>query len=58
MEYVRKEMKNQYSKQYDALKLAEEKFNLLKRKIYEEYRSRIIGVISNKNKDDKLITRI
>lgn len=51
-------MKNQYSKQYDALKLAEEKFSLLKKKIYEEYRSRIIGVIANKNKDDKLITRI
>ena len=43
-------MKSQYKKLNEAMKLSEQKFDLLKKKIYEEYRARIID---NLNKKDK-----
>ncbi len=42
IEYIREEMKAQYKKLYDSLKLSEEKYEILRKKIYEEYRARII----------------
>ena len=42
LEYVREEMRSQYKKLNDHIKLAEQKHELLKRKIYEEYRAKII----------------
>ena len=44
-------MKAQYKKLYDALKLNEDKYELLKKKIYEEYRARLISLINKKDKD-------
>ena len=43
-------MKSQYKKLNEAIKFEEQKFDLLKKKIYEEYRSRIID---NLNKKDR-----
>ena len=43
-------MKSQYKKLNEAIKFEEQKFQLLKKKIYEEYRSRIID---NLNKKDR-----
>lgn len=44
-------MKSQYKKLNDALKLSEQKYDLLKKKIYEEYRARIIDVLNKKEKN-------
>lgn len=51
LEFVREEMKNQYKKLNDALKLSEQKYDLLKKKIYEEYRARIIDFLNKKEKN-------
>ena len=44
-------MKNQYKKLHDTLSISQEKFEILKKKIYEEFRSRIIGILNAKEKD-------
>lgn len=43
-------MKKQHKKQHEALKFNEEKYDILKRKIYEEYRSKIIELLNKKDK--------
>jgi ribonuclease HII len=43
-------MKTQFKKMHDSLKLSEEKHHLLKKKIYEEYRARIIDILCKKDK--------
>ena len=43
-------MRNQYKKLNDHIKLAEHKHELLKRKIYEEYRARIVEALGKKDK--------
>lgn len=43
-------MKNQYKKLYDSVKFNEEKYSILKKKIYEEYRGRIIELLIKKDK--------
>jgi hypothetical protein len=43
-------MKSQYKKLNEAIKLSEQKFELLKKKIYEEYRSRIVDTLNKKDK--------
>lgn len=50
MEFIRIEMKNQYKKLHEALKLSEEKHGLLKKKIYDEYRARLIAQLEKKDK--------
>lgn len=51
-------MKAQYKKLYDSLKLSEEKHEILRKKIYEEYRSRIIDLISKKDRDEYTVAKI
>ena len=58
LEYVRQEMKNQYKKQYDALKLNEEKYEILKKKVFEEYRSRLIDLLSKKDRDERTLGKV
>ena len=43
-------MKGQYRKLSEALKLCEHKYDLLKKKIYEEYRSRIIDNLNKRER--------
>ncbi len=43
-------MKTQYRKMYDAIKFSEEKFNIFKDKVYQEYRAKIIEIINKKDK--------
>jgi DNA-binding transcriptional regulator GbsR (MarR family) len=50
LEYVREEMKNQYKKLNETTKLWERKYELLKRKIFEEYRSKIVDLLNKKEK--------
>ena len=47
-------MKNQYKKLFDALKLNEQKYELLKKKIYEEYRARLIEIFGQKEKENQV----
>lgn len=47
-------MRNQYKKLNDTLAISQEKYEILKRKIYEEYRSRIIGILTTKEKIDNI----
>lgn len=58
LEYVRQEMKSQYKKLYDALKLNEDKYEILKKKIYEEYRSRLIDLMAKKDRDERTVNKI
>lgn len=51
-------MKNQYRKLFDSLKLSEEKYEVLRKKIYEEYRARIIDLISKKDRDEYTVAKI
>ena len=51
MEFIRIEMKNQYKHLHDALKLSEDKHGLLKKKIYHEYRSRLVSQLEKKDKN-------
>lgn len=44
-------MRNQYKKLNDHIRLCEQKYELLKKKIYEEYRAKIIEVLSKKEKN-------
>lgn len=47
-------MKKQYNKQMQNIKFIEDKHEILKKKIYREYRTRIIEIINeNQNKKDK-----
>jgi uncharacterized membrane protein len=50
LEYVREEMRSQYKKLNDHIKLNEQKHELLKRKIYEEYRAKIVEALGRKEK--------
>lgn len=43
-------MRSQYKKLNDAVKLQEQKYELLKRKIYEEYRAKIVDILGKKEK--------
>lgn len=45
-------MKSQYKKLNDALKLSEQKHDFLKKKIYQEYRARIIEALNKKEKNN------
>ena len=51
LEYIRDEMRSQYKKLHESLKLSNEKFTILKKKIYEEYRHRIVDLLSKKDKE-------
>ena len=51
-------MKSQYKKLYDALKLNEDKYEILKKKIYEEYRSRLIDLMAKKDRDERTVNKI
>lgn len=46
IEFLKGEMKKQYNKQSENIKFLEEKYDILKKKIYREYRSRIIELIN------------
>lgn len=47
-------MKKQYNKQMQNIKFIEDKHEILKKKIYREYRTRIIEIINeNQSKKDK-----
>ena len=58
LEFVRQEMKAQYKKLYDALKLNEDKYEILRKKIYDEYRVRLIELMSKKDKDERTVAKI
>lgn len=47
-------MKIQYKKLHDSLQISQDRFEILKKKIYEEYRSRIIGMINSKERSDNM----
>ena len=51
-------MKSQYKKLYDALKLNEDKYVILKKNIYEEYRVRLIELLSKKDRDERTVGKI
>jgi hypothetical protein len=51
-------MRDQYKKMYEALRLSDEVNRTLKIKIYQEYRSRIIDLLSKKDKDDLTVSKI
>lgn len=42
-------MKKQHRDQHEALKMSQEKFEILKKKIYEEYRTKIVEAINKKD---------
>ena len=44
-------MRNQYKKLNDHIRLLEQKYDLLKKKIYGEYRAKIIDMLSKKDKN-------
>lgn len=48
LEFVREEMKTQYKKLNETIRLCEQKHEILKKKIYEEYRAKIIEVLNKK----------
>jgi hypothetical protein len=57
LEFVREEMRAQSKKMNEALKLSEEANRLLKAKIYEEYRVRLIELM-NKKGDENTVGKV
>lgn len=52
-------MKKQYNRQVENIKFIEDKYDILKKKIYREYRTRILELLNeNSNKKDKLTNSI
>ena len=50
-------MKKQYNKQVENIKFLEDKYEILKKKIYREYRTRIVELVNeSSSKKDKLST--
>ncbi len=46
IEFLKGEMKKQYNKQAENIKFIEDKYEILKKKIYREYRTRILELIN------------
>lgn len=47
-------MRNQFKKLNEALLISQSKFDLLRKKIYEQYRSRIISILTEKEKNENI----
>jgi hypothetical protein len=57
IEFLKGEMKKQYNKQVENIKFLEDKYEILKKKIYREYRTRIVELVNeSSSKKDKLST--
>jgi hypothetical protein len=58
LDFMKEEMRKQYNKLKESLRFSDDRYEILKKKVYREYRTRIVELLNGSKKDKMLISKI